>query len=168
MILPNELWRYISLFLDKPYYIYYLNKNFHSLKYTYIWLLPQYFKSYLIGNDEHSDTQELKEMSKWYCGEKPTETAYNIITDLVYILDSVYTTSYQRSNQLIMKRYKTKTKINIKTLKQIIRYNITGFNLNNDVNKFNNCKVDIVYRLPGILMRYIKQEELLQIRALIY
>ena len=167
ILLSDELRRYISLFLDRPDYFYLLNKEFNRLNYSYIWLLPQYFKSHLIGNV--GDTQELSELKIWYREETPTKTIYKIVKDLSSILESVYNTSHQKlitPHRLPV--YNSKKRVNYDPLKLIIKDNITSFHLNNNVDSFRNCRVHRVYRLPSIIMYYIKKYDMLQVKALIY
>ena len=162
----NELWRYISLFLDKPHYIYCVNKSLNTLKNTsYVWILPQYLKNQLIGAD--CETSELKGLYNWYNTPYEINAKLHIIKDLAYIIESCY---IDNRRYITRRLYKQRIKINVQKLKLIINHNINMFDTDNNNEKtFLNCKVHKTYRLPPIIMRYMKKQGgMLQVKALIF
>ena len=170
-MLPIELWRKISLFLETPYYIYNLNKSMTVLKSTSnTWILPQYIKNHLIGS---GDTSELYNIYKWYYEIKSPDTICELIRELSDIVDNIYCKS-SRITSRYTGTYKQRRLINIKKLKVIINDNINTIMDNHllidrSINKFIMCKTHEVYRLPPIVMNCMKRHGgMLQIKALIY
>lgn len=165
-VLKKNIIRYISIYLAKPFTLYYLNKECYTHR-NYGWILPQYLK-YKLWMELHelSNIAVLYNQYHYINNNQITDNLnkgiIDLITDLKDIVDCISYDSRSINNyqkhleyRLINKNNYWKFKVNKK------------MTFDNEI--YENCLVHNIYKIPLILYRRLKKRsEYRQLFALIY